>query len=105
VLLVLGLDFPDAGVYHGTEEIGRYMREDFLADFAEARIVGEEFLAAGDSVVVRVRQRAMGPGSGAPVEMSYYQVWTFRGPSIIRIESIRERADALAVAGLRTEPG
>jgi hypothetical protein len=32
-------------------------------------------------------------------------VWTFRGPSIIRIESIRERADALAVAGLRTEPG
>jgi hypothetical protein len=28
--------------------------------------------------------------------MGYYQVWTFRGASVVRIESIRERADALA---------
>jgi hypothetical protein len=36
--------------------------------------------------------------------MRYYQVWTFRGPSVIRIESIREREDALLAAGLRSPP-
>jgi ketosteroid isomerase-like protein len=99
VLLVLGA-FPDSGTYCGPEEIGRYMREDFLADLEDAVIAGEEFLEAGDSVVVRVNQRATGTGSGATVEMGYYQVWTFRGSSVIRIESIREREEALEVAGL-----
>ena len=99
VRLVLRPEFPDAGVYRGPEEIRRYMRDDFLADFEGAVIVGEEFLDAGDSVVVRVTQRATGAGSGAPVEMRYFQVWTFQGSSVIRIESIREREDALEAAG------
>jgi ketosteroid isomerase-like protein len=99
-VLVLRPEFPDAGEYHGRDEIAKYMRQDFLADFADMTIVGEEFLDAGDRVVVRVRQRARGPESGAPVAMSYYQVWTFREASIVRIESIRERADALQAADL-----
>jgi ketosteroid isomerase-like protein len=101
VLLVLRPEFPDAGAYCGPDEIRRYMREDFLADFAGAAIVGEEFVDAGDSVVVRVNQMATGPASGAPVGMRYYQVWTFRGRSVIRIESIRERQEALEAVGLR----
>jgi uncharacterized protein len=101
VLLVLRPEFPDAGTYRGPEEIRRYMRDDFLADFENAVIVGEEFLDAGDSVVVRVNQQATGPESGVPVAMRYYQVWTFRGTSVIRIESIRTRAEALEAAGLR----
>jgi hypothetical protein len=32
--------------------------------------------------------------------MSYYQVWTFRGRSVIRIESIKTRAEVLEVTGL-----
>jgi ketosteroid isomerase-like protein len=100
VELVLRPEFPDAGVYRGPEEIRKYMREDFLRDWEGAAIVGEEFLDAGDSVVVRVHQQATGPGSGAPVEMRYYQVWTFRGSAVVRIESIRERAEALDAAGL-----
>ena len=101
VLLVLRPEFPDAGAYCGPDEIRRYMRRDFLADLEGTVIVGEEFLAAGDSVVVRVNQQATGAGSGAPVAMRYYQVWTFRGSSVIRLESIREREEALDVAGLR----
>jgi ketosteroid isomerase-like protein len=101
VQLVLRPEFPDAGAYCGPDEIRKYMREDFLADLEGAVIVGEEFLAAGDSVVVRVNQQATGAGSGAPVGMRYYQVWTFRGRSVIRIESIREREEALEAAGLR----
>jgi ketosteroid isomerase-like protein len=99
VQLVLRPEFPDAGVYRGLDEIAQYMRDHFLADFENAVIVGEEFLGAGDSVVVRVNQQATGPGSRAPVAMRYYQVWTFRGRSVIRIESIREREEALEAVG------
>ena len=67
VQLVLRPEFPDAGVYRGSDEIRTYMREDFLRDWEAAVIVGEEFLDAGDSVVVRVHQQATGPGSGAPI--------------------------------------
>jgi ketosteroid isomerase-like protein len=98
--LVLRPEFPDAGVYRGPGEIEKYMRQDFLADWEGAAILGEEFVDAGDSVVVRVNQRATGPGSRVPVEMRYYQVWTFRGPTVIRIESVREREEALEAAGL-----
>ena len=101
ILLVLRPEFPEAGAYHGPEEIRKYMREDFLRDLEDAAIVGEDFLDAGDSVVVRVTQRATGPGSGVPVEMSYYQVWTFRGRFVVRIESVRTRSEALEAAGLR----
>jgi ketosteroid isomerase-like protein len=101
VQLVLRPEFPDARAYCGPDEIRRYMRQDFLADFEGATITGEEFLDARDSVVVRVNQRATGPESGAPVGMRYYQVWTFRGGSVIRIESIKHREEALEAAGLR----
>jgi ketosteroid isomerase-like protein len=100
VVLVLRSEFPEAGPHYGREAIRRYMRDDFLQDFTGATIAADEFLAAGDSVVVRVDQQATGPRSGAPVRMRYYQAWTFRGESVIRIESIMERGDALAAVGL-----
>ena len=100
VVLVLRNDFPDPGPYLGVQAIRGYMRNHFLADFQDATITGEEFIEAGDTVVVRIRQAAAGAVSGLPVEMSYYSVWTLRGGSVIRIESIMERDDALAAAGL-----
>jgi ketosteroid isomerase-like protein len=103
VVLVLRSEFPDAGPHYGREAIAHYMRDDFLKDFTQATISGSEFLDAGDSVVVAVEQQATGPRSGVPVRMCYFQLWTFRGGSVIRIESIMERADALAAAGLDAE--
>jgi ketosteroid isomerase-like protein len=99
VLLVLRPEFPDAGAYRGPDEIRKYMRG-FLADLKGAAIVGEEFLDAGDTVVVRVNQRATGAGSGVTVDMTYFQIWTFRGKAVIRIENVRERGEALEAAGL-----
>ena len=75
-------------------------RRDFLAEWDGLVIAGEEFIDAGDSVVVRVDQRATGRDSGTPVHAEYFQVWTFRGASVIRIESVSERAEALGAAGL-----
>jgi ketosteroid isomerase-like protein len=100
VVLVLRHDFPEAGAHHGRDGISAYMRNDFLKDFAGATISGEEFIDAGDSVIVRVDQQATGPRSGVPVRMSYFQVWTFRGNLVVRLESIMERSDALEAVGL-----
>ena len=102
VLLVVRPEFgPASGVYCGPDEIARYMRDVFLVEWDGAVIEGEEFMDAKESVVVRVDQRATGRHSGTPVHAGYFQVWTFRGPSVIRIESVMERAEALEAAGLR----
>jgi ketosteroid isomerase-like protein len=100
VELVMRHGFPETGVWRGPGEIARFMREQFLADLEDAAIRGEEFTDAEGCVVVAVHQSATGPGSGVPVEMRYYQVWTLRAGRVTRIENIRERAEALAAAGL-----
>jgi ketosteroid isomerase-like protein len=100
VLLVLRRDFPEFGVYRGPDAIATYMR-DLLASYAKLTIEPLDLVEAGDSVVVEVAQRGTGQASGAVTELRYFQVVTFRGDSIIRIESIAERDDALAVVGLR----
>ena len=100
VVLVLRPEFPDAGAYLGPDGIRRYMRG-FLEGWDQAMIEGEEFIAAGDSVVVRVHQQASGQKSGIPVDMRYFQVWTLRGGAVIRIESIKEREEALEAVGRR----
>ena len=103
IVLVLRPEFPESGPHYGRDAIRDYTRNDFLRDWADATISGDEFIDAGDSVLVRVEQRASGARSGIPVRMSYYQAWTFRGDRVIRIESIMERADALAAVGLASE--
>ena len=87
-------------MYCGADEVARYMREIFLPEWEGLVIAGDEFLDAGDSVVVHVHQHGTGRQSHAFGELRYFQVWTFRGTSVIRIESVMERADALEVAGL-----
>ena len=104
VLLVVRPEFGLAsgeGVYCGPDEVARYMREVFLPEWEGLAIAGDEFLDAGDSVVVHVHQHGTGRQSHAFGEVRYFQVWTFRGTSVIRIESVMERAEALEAAGLR----
>lgn len=100
VLLVLRPGFPDAGRYLGPEEIANYMRRYLLVSWSDLALEADELVDAGDSVVVHVRQRGVGLGSGAVTELRYFQVWTFRGDAVIRIESIREREEALDAVGL-----
>ncbi|HEY3192753.1 MAG TPA: hypothetical protein VGJ61_08225 [Solirubrobacterales bacterium] len=81
--------------------MARYMREVFLPEWKGLVIAGDEFVDAEDSVVVQVHQHGTGRQSHAFGELRYFQVWTFRGTSVIRIESVMERTEALEAAGLR----
>ncbi len=99
IVMVMGREFPEAGVYHGPDGVAGYMRT-FLGAWERVTIASEELVAAGDTVLAAVVQRAVGRGSGAPVVLRYFHIWSFRGKRIIRLEIVMERAEALAIAGL-----
>ena len=98
-LLVMRPEFPESGTYLGLERLAEYMRG-FLEPWSRITIEAEELIEAGDSIVAAVCQRGAGTSSGAVTEFRYFQVWTFRGPVAIRLETVREREDALALVGL-----
>jgi ketosteroid isomerase-like protein len=99
IIFIQRPEFPEAGTYIGPQAIAGYMRH-FLSSWEQITIEAEEIIEAGDSVVVAVRQRGHGLGSGAVTELRYFHVWTFRGDKVVRWENFRERAQALAAIGL-----
>jgi ketosteroid isomerase-like protein len=99
LLLVMRPEFPDAGTYLGLEAVRGYTRG-FLEPWIRITIEAEEIVEAGDTVIVAVRQSGVGSESGVATELRYFHVWTFRGGKAIRMETVRERAEALEVAGL-----
>jgi ketosteroid isomerase-like protein len=91
---------PDMGLFHGHEGIRDFFRQ-WRTFFAEYYAEPEEFVGAGDSVIVRVRQGGRGRSSTVNVEMpAYWQVYTLRDGRAVRVEIYREEEDARAAAGL-----
>jgi uncharacterized protein len=96
---VFGLDV--SGVYWGVDGLKEYMRQVFET-WSSVRIEAEEIITAGDSVVAAILMRVVGRGSGVPTELRYFHVWTFRGDSVIRLELVPTREEALEAVGLRS---
>jgi ketosteroid isomerase-like protein len=91
---------PDMGLFHGHDGIREFFRA-WRAFFAEYHAEPEEFIDAGDSVIVRVRQRGRGRASTVDVELpAYWQVYTLREGRAVRVAIYREEGDARAAAGL-----
>jgi ketosteroid isomerase-like protein len=86
---------PDGGVYVGVEAVKSFMRG-FLGVWARVTIEAQELISAGDTVLVHVHQRATGNAQGVPGELDYFQVWTFRGDRVIRLDNVSGREAALA---------
>ena len=94
VVFVEGIG-PDGGVYLGVEAVTSFMR-DFLGAWAQVTIVAQELIPAGDTVVVHAHQHATGSAEGVPGDIEYFQVWTFRGDRVIRLDNVPDRERALA---------
>ena len=60
----------------------------------------EEFIDAGDRVVVTALYRGRGRGSGVPIEARFYAVYTLRDSRVVRVDEFTDRAEALEAAGL-----
>jgi uncharacterized protein len=70
-------------------------------DWEDLRTVAEEFLDAGERVVVTVHFAGRGRGSGIDVDVRVYEVWTIQDGKVVRMDELTERAEALEAAGLR----
>jgi ketosteroid isomerase-like protein len=92
-------DTPDQGTYWGVAGAERW-----LADWGEAwgdwSFDVEEFIDAGEAVVVVVRMHAMGKGSGAEVDRQDALVYRFADEKIVRTDYFNSKAQALEAAGV-----
>jgi ketosteroid isomerase-like protein len=100
IVFVVGPDFPESGVFLGAEGIRTYMRR-FLENWERTTFEAEELRAVGDTVLVRVVQRGKGKVSGADAELRFFQLFTFRGEKIVRMETVMDERETLEAAGLQ----
>ena len=99
VVLVMDEELPDSGRYEGADAIRDYTRA-FLEPWESIAIEAESYEEHGDRLFVAVRQSGVGRDSGVPIEMRYFQIWTFREGAIIRFSSIKSELKAReALAG------
>ena len=83
----------------GREVVERYCRE-YWGTWTEYAANPQEFIDAGDHVVVEVQERGKGKGSGVPFETTHTQVWTLRDGRLVRWLLFANRAEALDAVGL-----
>ena len=90
---------PDGATYHGKEGFLQ-ATADWTEEFSEWSVTPEEFIDAGDRVLVRVRQMARGEASGIPVEGPFWFVLEMRGTRVAKVSFYIRRGEALEAAGL-----
>ena len=80
-------------ILRGHDGVAAAFRDWFEA-FEEFTMEPEDFIARGDRVLVPMRQRARGKGSGLAIEERFFQLFTVRAGKIFRFEEYPEEADA-----------
>jgi uncharacterized protein len=90
---------PDPQVYRGHEGVLEAVGVSQAA-FAGLDMMPEEFIDAGDRVIVVFRFRGKGRESGVPIDERLAHVWTIRDGKAVRLHVHSGRDDALHAAGL-----
>jgi ketosteroid isomerase-like protein len=83
----------------GREGVAATFR-DWFETFDDFRMEPEDFIVSGDQVLVPMRQRARGKGSGLQIDERFYQLYTVRDGMIIRFDEYSDEDRALQAAGL-----
>jgi ketosteroid isomerase-like protein len=68
---------PGGGVYRGPQEIGGWFAG-LSERWAELRVEPEQFLDAGNHVVVLGRHRGSARGTGTAIDIAFAHVWSVR---------------------------
>jgi ketosteroid isomerase-like protein len=90
----------EEGAFYGLDSI-RDNIEHWASAWEDFDVIAEEFLDAGDQVVVTARHRGRGRASGVIVDARFYDVYTLRDGKITRADEYADRAEALEAAGLQ----
>ena len=75
----------------------------WLGAWAEYTMEVDEYVEAGDSVVIFFRESGRGKGSGVRIEQSVAGVWTLRDGQVVRVTPYRDRSEALRAVGLEPD--
>jgi ketosteroid isomerase-like protein len=92
-------DTPDQGAYRGHAGVERWLR-DWGEAWAEWSFETEEFIDAGDAVIVVIRMHAKGTGSGVELDRQDALVYRFRDDKIVRTDYYNSKEQALKAAGV-----
>jgi ketosteroid isomerase-like protein len=94
-------EFPDqAGVVPDPELRSERLRR-WLDSWEGWRVEAEEYISAGEFVVVLCRYTGRGKGSGVDVDVQGAHVWKMHDGKVVRLEIFSNREKALEAAGLR----
>ena len=74
--------------------------EHWTTAWDQLEVTAEEFIDAGDRVVVVLHHRGRGRGSGIEIDARFYELYTLRDGKVLRADEYAERAEALEAAGL-----
>jgi ketosteroid isomerase-like protein len=87
-------------IYRGLEEIGAATLE-WLEAWDSYWMTAEDFIEAGDEIVVFMHLHARAAGTDSVTEQRAAAVWTLRNGRAVRVRYYEENGDALEAAGLR----
>jgi ketosteroid isomerase-like protein len=87
-------------IAHGQSEIDQTFESEDLEAWEERRLEAEEFIDAGDNVVVLLHEYRRGKGSGVELETDTAVVVAVSGGRVVRIQGYMDRAAALEAVGL-----
>ena len=91
-------DTPDQGEYRGHAGYGRWL-EDWGAAWSEWTVEPEEYIDAGESVIVVIRMNAKGRGSGLKLDRQDALVYKLRNDKIVRCDYYNNRKEAFEAVG------
>jgi uncharacterized protein len=90
----------DPLVYHGHEGVRKFLAL-IREQWTTMRLEPQEFVDAGDKVVVSIRLVGVDKESGVETTANAAHVWTFRDGKVVRQTTFQTMDEALEAAGLR----
>ncbi len=94
-----GVQFTESGTYRGYAAAMESM-QDYMGAFENHRTEPEEFIDAGDQVVVAQSERGRARSSSVELRETWYAVCTLCEGRILRLQWFGDRHDALKAVGL-----
>ena len=85
---------PDRQTRYGKEGV-KELFDSYMEAFDALQLEPEEFIAAGDQIIVPLQQRIRGKGSGAVVVGQIVHVWTMRDGAAFRLRIFGDKEGAL----------
>ncbi len=91
---------PDVrAVFHGHDGVRSFWRTLF-SELADMDLVTENFIDAGESVLVQFSFTGRGRKSGAPFQRRFVNVYTLRNSLVIRLQTFDSLAAATQALGI-----